>query len=111
MKALMDLDQTKGIPIFIQPKIDWVPANQTFQLPEPLRQLVSEKYLTARSGREAATSSPENMMNERILHLLSWRDQDRTVVLLDFKTSQKKVMRTYWEESQGTWKQVAESPV
>jgi hypothetical protein len=45
------------------------------------------------------------------LHLLSWRDQDRTVVLLDFKTTQEKVMRTYWEESQGTWKQVGESPV
>jgi L,D-peptidoglycan transpeptidase YkuD (ErfK/YbiS/YcfS/YnhG family) len=111
MKALLDLDQTKGIPIFIQAKIDWVPANQTFQLPAPLRQLVSEKYLTARSGREAASPSPENMMNDRILHLLSWRDQDRTVVLLDFKTTQEKVMRTYWEESQGTWKQVGESPV
>jgi hypothetical protein len=111
MQALLDLDQAKGIPIFIQPKIDWVPANQNFQLPEPLRQLVAEKYPSASTDRMAAQANEDPSKQDGILHLLSWRDQDRTVVLLDFKISPKKTVRTYWEESQGTWKQVAESPV
>jgi len=111
MTTLLNLDKTKGIPLFIQEKIEWVPATQAFQLPETLRQVAAQAYPAELSGLKERGVRAEQLSQMGILHLLSWRDQDRTVVLMDIKKSTKGITRTYWEESEGSWKLVAESPV
>lgn len=110
MRQLLSLNIGKGIPVFIQERIEWVPAAQAFEPPAALRQLIAEKYpatrLTPADLPAAQPRSPEG-----VAHLLSWRDQDRTVVLLDLVVANKKTVRSYWLEQDGVWGFVAETAI
>lgn len=111
MGRLMSLGNTRGIPLFIQEKIDWVPASQAYQLPKGLRQLVADKYPWTQT-RSSAAGSPDRSRDELpgITHLMSWHDQDRTVVLLDLGLP-KGMLRSYWVEQGGHWTLAGESPM
>lgn len=109
MRQLLGLSPTKGIPIFIQERIEWVPASQAFALPEALRQLIADKYPAVRTQLEDLSARGERAGPPGIAHLLSWRDQDRTVVLLDLAATDRGPVRTYWVKKEGAWALVAES--
>ncbi len=109
MRLLLALSPSKGIPVFIQERIEWVPRTQAFELPEALRQLVDDKFPAARSARADAAAPGPRRLGSGVAHLLSWRDQDRTVVLLDLLATERGPLRTYWVHKEGAWALVAET--
>lgn len=111
MRQLLSLSHTKGIPIFIQERVEWIPASQAFEMPEALRALVAEKYPSTRVQPVPLDGGSERRHADGIAHLLSWRDQDRTVVLIDLLVPERSPLRTYWVEKDGAWGQVAEAPM
>lgn len=109
MRRLLALGNPKGIPIFIQEKIDWVAPQQALQMPGPLGQQVSDRYLAGQALTAAAAGTPDHYAQLGIQHFLSWRDQDQQVVLIDLATPQKGLLRTYWVEHGQGWNLVSES--
>lgn len=105
MARLMMLDNPKGIPVFIQDQVAWVPAGAARKVPEEIKRFISDRYNAAVNPTRAQSSEAS------VSRYFSWRDQDQTVALLDLSIPDKKSLRTYWiADSQG-WKLIAESPV
>ncbi len=114
MRRLMTLGKPKGIPIFIQEKIDWVAPSQYARLPDALSQLLVERYPFLESSlslKALSFSGGSQYKQAELVHFLTWQDQGQQVALIDLSNTENKRLRTYWVNGADGWTLISESKV
>jgi L,D-peptidoglycan transpeptidase YkuD (ErfK/YbiS/YcfS/YnhG family) len=101
MRRLLSLDNPKGMPVFIQAKIDWVSPSHTDALSQGLNEQVQARYGTQLLAQDSA-QGPSGQW-------FSWQDQAQRMALVDLQLTTGEALRTYWQHDGTQWRFVSSS--
>lgn len=100
MLRLLSLDHPRGIPVLIQEKIHWVPAQQA--------QASGRALLTALTQAADSATVPVNWSADdtpasgaRMVHLFSWTDEGQEIALTEVHNGKRSAARQFWIKREG----------